>query len=143
METAVRGLFARYESFFNRSLGDSMDMDELGSFYTPEFIGAAPAGVRTAKNDDEFRQVMAQVYGHYREIGTREMRIRNLRLSPIDELHCLAHVDWAATYDRKDQPDVVLEFTVHYLVQTMNAEPQIFGWISGDEQALLKKHGIA
>lgn len=142
METAVRGLFERYESFFNRSLGGKVDMNELASLYASEFIGAAPAGVRAGKNDDQFKQTMAQGYDHYRAIGTKEMRIRNIRLSPIDELHCVAHVAWTATYARKDQPDVAIDFDVHYLVQMLNGEPKVFGWVSGDEQELLKKHGI-
>lgn len=143
METAVRKLFERYESLVNRSLGGKVDMDELTSLYAAEFIGAAPAGVRTGKNDDQFRQAVAQGYEHYRAIGTKEMRIRNVRLSPIDELHCVAHVAWTATYARKDQQDVAIDFDVHYLVQMLDGEPKVFGWVAGDEQALLKEHGIA
>lgn len=142
METSVRKLFKRYESLFNQSLGGNMDMDEVASLYTSEFIGAAPAGVRTGKNDDQFKHVMAQGYAHYRAIGTKEMRIRNVRLSPIDELHCVAHVAWTATYARKDQPDVAIDFDVHYFVQKLNGDPRVFGWVSGDEQTLLRTHGI-
>ncbi len=29
-----------------------------------------------------------------------------------------------------------------HLVQKLDGEPKIFGWVSGDEQALLRKHGI-
>jgi hypothetical protein len=119
-----------------------MDMGQVASLYASEFIGAAPAGVMTGKNDDQFKQVMAQGYAHYRAIGTKEMRIRNVRLSPIDEHHCVAHVAWTATYARKDQPDVAIDFDVHYLVQKLDGEPKVFGWVSGDEQALLKQHGI-
>jgi hypothetical protein len=142
MESAVRNLFERYESFFNQSLGGDMDMDEVASLYASEFIGAAPAGVMTGKNDDQFKQVMAQGYAHYRAIGTKEMRIRNVRLSPIDEHHCVAHVAWTATYARKDQPDVAIDFDVHYFVQKLDGEPKVFGWVSGDEQAVLRKHGV-
>jgi hypothetical protein len=142
MESAVRNLFERYESFFNQSLGGDMDMDEVASLYASEFIGAAPAGVMTGKNDNQFKQVMAQGYGHYRAIGTKEMRIRNVRLSPIDEHHCVAHVAWTATYARKDQPDVAIDFDVHYFVQKLDGEPKVFGWVSGDEQAALRKHGV-
>jgi hypothetical protein len=142
MESAVRNLFERYESFFNQSLGGDMDMDEVASLYASEFIGAAPAGVMTGKNDNQFKQVMAQGYGHYRAIGTKEMRIRNVRLSPIDEHHCVAHVAWTATYARKDQPDVAIDFDVHYFVQKLDGEPKVFGWVSGDEQAVLRKHGV-
>jgi len=142
METSVRMLFERYESLFNRALGGDVDMDEVASLYASEFIGAAPAGVMTAKNDDRFKQVMAQDYTRYRAIGTKDMRIRNIRLSSIDDRHCVAHVAWTATYARKDQPDVAIDFDVHYFVRRLNGEPKVFGWVSGDEQALLREHGI-
>ncbi|WP_337184627.1 nuclear transport factor 2 family protein [Shinella sp.] len=142
METAVRKLFERYERLFNRSLGGKTDMDELASLYACEFIGAAPSGVRTGKNDAQFRRALADGYEHYRAIGTKEMRIRAIRLSPIDTLHCVAHVFWTATYARKDQPDVTIDFDVHYLVRMLDGEATVFGWVTGDEQALLKKNGI-
>ena len=142
MESAVRKLFGRYESFFNQSLRGDTDMDEVASLYASEFIGAAPAGVMTGKNDEQFKQVMAQGHAHYRAIGTKEMRIRNIRISPIDNHHCVAHVAWTATYARRDQADVAIDFDVHYLVQDLHRELKIFGWVSGDEQALLRKHGI-
>lgn len=142
MEASVRELFERYELFFNRSLGGDMDMNEVAALYASEFIAASPAGVKTGKNDDQLKQVMAQGYAHYRSIGTKEMRIRNVRVSPIDEHHCVAHVAWTATYARKDQPDVAIDFDVHYFVQKLDGEPKVFGWASGDEQALLRKRGI-
>lgn len=142
METAVRALFQRYEEFFNQSLGGNVDADGFAALYASEFIAAAPAGVRAGRNDDQFRQAMARGYDHYRAIGTKDMRIRAIRLSPIDGLHCLAHVAWVATYARKGQADVVIDFEVHYLVQMLDRQPKIFGWISGDEQALLKSRGV-
>jgi hypothetical protein len=52
-------------------------------------------------------------------------------------------VAWTATYARPSQPDVAIDFEVHYLVQQLDgAPPQVFGWVSGDEQALLRQHGI-
>jgi hypothetical protein len=142
METSVRKFFERYERFFNQSLGGDMDMDEVAALYASEFIAASPAGVMTGKNDDQLKQVMAQGYARYRAIGTKQMRIRNVRLSPIDGHHCVAHVAWTATYARNDQPDVAIDFDVHYFVQQLDGEPKVFGWVSGDEQALLRKHGI-
>jgi hypothetical protein len=142
METSVRQLFERYERFFKRSLGGDIDMEEVASLYASDFIAATPAGVMTGKNDDQLKQGMAQGYEHYRAIGTKEMRVRNVRLSPIDEHHCVAHVAWTATYARKSRSDIAIDFDVHYLVQTLDREPKVFGWVSGDEQALLRKHGI-
>lgn len=142
MEASISKFFERYERFFNKSLGGDMDMKEAASLYASAFIAASPAGVITGKNDDHLRQVMAQGYERYRAMGTREMRIRDISLSPIDDHHCTAQVAWTATYARQDQADVAIDFDVHYFVQTLNGEPRVFGWVSGDEQALLRKHGI-
>ena len=142
METSVRKLFERYEQLFEQCLGGNKDMHEVASLYASKFISATPAGVMTGKNDDQLKQVMAQGYARYRAIGTKEMRIRDVRLSPMDELHCVAHVAWTATYARKDQPDLAIDFDVHYFVRTADGKSKVFGWVSGDEQALLRKHGI-
>jgi hypothetical protein len=142
METAVTKLFERYETFFRKSLRGEMNMDEVASLYASDFIAASPAGVMSGKNDDRLKQVMEQGYAHYRAIGTKEMHIRNVRISPIDELHCVAHVAWTATYARKDLPETALDFDVHYLVQILDGKAKVFGWVSGDEQALLKQHGV-
>jgi hypothetical protein len=142
METSVRTFFDRYESFFNRSLGGDIDMDALAALYASEFIAASPAGVMTGKNDEQLKQAMTQGYARYRAIGTKEIRIRDVGLSPIDDHHCVAHVAWTATYARKDQPDVAIDFDVHYFIQKLDGEPKVFGWVSGDEQALLREYGI-
>lgn len=92
METSVKNLFERYERFFKQSLGGDIDMDAVASFYAPEFIAASPAGVMTGKNNEQLKKVMAQGYARYRAIGTKEMRIRNIRIAPMDEHHCVAHV---------------------------------------------------
>ncbi|RUV49061.1 MULTISPECIES: nuclear transport factor 2 family protein [unclassified Mesorhizobium] len=138
MEAQVRKLFERYE----QQLAGDADMDEVASVYASAFIAASPAGVMVGKNDDQLRQVMEQGYAHYRAIGMKEMRIRAVRVSPIDEHHCVAHVAWTSSYARKDRPDVTIDFDVHYLVQKLGGEPKIFGWVSGDEQEVLRKHGV-
>ena len=142
MEAGVKALFDRYEHFFNRALTGDIGMDEIAALYTPAFIAASPAGVMAGENDEKFSQAMAQGYAHYRTTGTKEMRIRNVRISPMDEHHCVAHVAWTATYARKDRPDVAIDFDVHYLVQMLDRDPKVFGWVTGDEQAVLKEHGI-
>lgn len=142
MENEVRALFERYERLFNQALGGEVDLDEVASLYAAEFLGASPAGVMTGRNDDHFRQVMAQGHAHYRAIGTKAMRIRGIRLSPMDENHCVAHLAWTATYARQGRPDVAIDFDVHYFVQKLAGAPKVFGWVSGDEQALLKQHGV-
>ena len=142
LEASVRTLFERYERSFNQSLGGEVDMAEVASLYASEFIAASPAGVMAGKNNDQLKQFMARGYARYRALGTKNMRIRNVRLSSIDDHHCVAHVAWTATYARTEQPDVAIDFDVHYFVQKLGGEPKVFGWVSGDEQALLRKHNI-
>jgi hypothetical protein len=142
MHANMRAFFERYERAFKKALGGEPDMAEISSFYAAEFIAASPAGVISGKNDDQLKQVMAQGYARYRAIGTKEMRIRDINISPLDELHCVAHVAWTASYARDHQPDVAIDFEVHYLVQQLKQESRIFGWVSGDEQEQLRKHGI-
>lgn len=142
MHAGIVRLFERYERFFARGLAGDADMSEAASFYASDFVASSPAGLMTGRNDDQFKQVMAQAYAHYRAIGTKDMRIRNVDLAPIDEHHCLVHVAWTARYDRPKQADAVIDFDVHYLVRVLDGDPKIFGWMSGDEQALLRQHGI-
>ena len=142
MEAVVRRLFERYQRFFTRALGGDLDGAEAASLYAAEFIAATPAGVMSAKNDDAFVAAMAQGYERYRAIGTKAMTVRAVRVSPIDDLHCVAHVAWTATYARDGREDVAIDFEVHYLVQMLGDEPKVFGWVSGDEEALLRRHGV-
>lgn len=142
MEQAVRQLFTRYAQFFERALAGGPIGDEMAALYAPEFIAAGPMGVRTGQNDAAFLAVMAQGYDHYRAIGTKSMRIRDIRISAIDDLHCVAHVAWRATYARDDLPETAIDFDVHYLVQVQDGAARVFGWVAGDEQAALRERGI-
>jgi hypothetical protein len=142
MESSVKELFDRYQEFFRKALKGEIEMEQVASSYASAFVAASPAGVMVGQNDEHLRQVMRTGFENYRQLGTKDMRIRSVRISPIDEHHCVAHVAWTATYVRKGRPDVTIDFDVHYLVQKLVGEPKIFGWVSGDEQALLKQHGI-
>lgn len=141
-EDRIRAFFDRYARLFNRALAGEADMDEVATLYASQFIAASPAGVMAGKNDERLRTSMAQGYARYRAIGTREMRIRDVRVCAIDDGHCLAHVAWTAAYAREDQPDISIDFDVHYFVRTLDGEPKVFGWVTGDEEALLKARGI-
>lgn len=85
------------------------------------------------EDDDHLKQVMAQGYAHYRAIGTKDMRIRDIRFFPLDEHRVVAHVAWTATYARKDQSDVAIDCDVHYFVQKLDGEPH---WPTGDRRRL-------
>ena len=142
METTVTRFFERYAALFNRALKAETGMDEVATLYASAFIAASPAGVTAGHNDAALKQAMADGYERYRRMGTKEMRLRDIRVSVIDDRHCLAGLDWTATYARQGRDDVAIDFEVHYLVQILDGGPRVFGWIAGDEDALLRRHGI-
>jgi hypothetical protein len=51
--------------------------------------------------------------------ATHRMRLRHVRIAPIDEHHCLAHVAWTAIYERGGESSISIDFEVHYLVQQL------------------------
>src|SRR4051795_460056 len=106
MEKSVNELFEKYQEFFRKALKNEVDMEQVASSYASAFIAASPAGVRVGQNDEQLKQAMQQGVEYYCHIGTKDMRLRHVRIAPIDERHCLAHVAWTATYDRGHEPDV-------------------------------------
>ena len=114
----------------------------MSELYAPEFIAASPIGVLAGKNDVGFRQALSDGYEQYRKIGTKGMRIRGVEMSQIDALHCVANVAWTASYEVANKQQIDIDFDVHYLMQELNGKLRIFGWISGNEQELLKQHGV-
>ncbi len=142
MTTAVERFFERYESLFNLALRKEVDMDDVAALYAAEFVAASPAGVFTGKNDDQLKRVMADGYERYRAMGTKAMRLRGVAVSAIDQLHCVAHVSWTAVYARPDHEDVTVDFDVHYLLRLQAGGVKVFGWVAGDEEALLRERGI-
>ena len=139
---ALEKFFQRYESFFMQSLKGKIDGEAMSELYAPEFIAASPFGVLTGKNDARFRQTLAEGYEQYRSIGTKWMHVRGVEISPIDELHCVANVAWTASYETSEKRQIDIDFDVHYLMQELNGKLRIFGWISGNEQEVLKQYGV-
>lgn len=141
IECAARELFGRYEREFNTGLKGEADLEAVAALYAGCFIAASPTGVFTGKNDDELTRVTVQGFKHYRATGAQRMNVRNLDVSVIDELHRLARVEWRATYKVEDSQKVI-DFTNVYLVRLEGSSAKVFGWITGDEAAVLRQHGI-
>jgi len=142
MEKVVRGLFERYQDNFRKALYEQVDMDQVTSSYATAYVAASPAGVSVGQNDEQLTLALRRGFERYRQIGTKDMQLRNVRTTPIDEYHCLAHVAWTAVYYRGTEPDISIDFDVHYFVQQRHGTLKIFGWVSGDEEAALKQHGV-
>lgn len=141
MKQAVAELFDRYERETNAALAGTPDMAALGDLYDDAFIAASPAGVMAGKKDGEFEQAMEAGFARNREIGTQRMEVRALHVDAIDGLHALARVDWRAIYE-VDSARKTIDFTNTYLTRIEDGRARVFGWITGDEEAELRKHGI-
>ena len=141
MHTAIEDLFDRYEKHTNAALAGSPNMDAILDMYDAAFIGSSPIGVMAGTNDKDFEKALAAGFERNRQIGARRMEIENLRIEQVDAMHALAHIDWRAIYDSKASSKIIA-FSNAYLVRIENGQARIFGWITGDENAVLRRHGI-
>ena len=143
MQPDFNRFFAEYAAAFNRSLGDKVDTDAITRAFADSFIGASPSGIVCGENGEKFRKVLEDGYAFYKAVGTQRISVRKLDVHAIDGDHHLAKVAWRAEYARRDREPVTIDFDVTYLLQTLpKSEPKIFAFVTGDELAALKKHGL-
>jgi hypothetical protein len=141
---AIEDFFAAYELRFNEALGETHkdDVEATAEAFASCFIESTPNGVICGRNDEQFRAMIPKGNEFYRSIGTKSMKITNLEVTALDDFHAVAKVHWDSRYERKNGQEVQIEFDVIYLVQIIHEKPKIFGYITGDEQKVLKEHGL-
>jgi len=137
----IEAFFAAYENQFNMALKGKADFGRIAELYAPAFIAANPAGVMTGENTDEFQANMEKGYEYYRSIGTERMECEGVEITELGDDHAVAHVMWNAVCI-KDEKEISIPFEIHYLMHLKAEGPVVFGWVSGDETALLKEKGI-
>ncbi len=140
----VEDFFAAYAASFNRALDDApeIDVEATAGVFSDCFIAADPNGVSCGKNDEQFRAQIPEGFAFYRSIGTKSMKIASLAVTPLDDYHLMAKVHWVSVYRKKDGGDEQIDFDNIYFVQTIGNKPRIFGYITGDEQKLLRERGL-
>ena len=117
MEMEIKRLFEIYERFFGRSL---RSRHRHGGSRHPLYASAFVAGVAKSRrhdrqDDDRLKQVMAQGYAHYRSIGTNGRFGCGMSHLADRRSSLRGHVAWTTIYGRNEQPDVAIDFDVHYL----------------------------
>lgn len=144
MEQRLREFFAAYEARTNKALADppEVDVDATVSAFADCFVEANPKGVQCGQNGDEFREAVGKGFEFYRSLGTKQMKIVSLAVTPLDELHAMAKVHWESFYRRKDGREERIEFDVIYFVQVIGDAPRIFAYITGDEQKAYEEKGL-
>jgi hypothetical protein len=144
-EQRIREFFEAYAGRFNGALGENPRIDVQGvrDSFAKYFVESSPVGVNGGKNGALFRMMIPRGFKHYRGIGTKSMKIASLDLTQLDEYHWMAKVHWDSAYEKKDGASVRIEFDVIYFLTLQSGSPKIFSYITGDEQRVLKEHGIA
>lgn len=144
-EPAVRRFFEAYQGRMNAALQRRPVIDAAGAAaaFTRYFVGTNPGQVFGARNGWLFRLMIRRGYAYYRRLGTQRMEIRGLSITPLDDYHVLARTHWWSSYRRKSGDSVEIEFDNIYLLHIpAGQEPKVFAYITGDEQQVLKDHGL-
>src|SRR5262245_60095081 len=145
LQNKIAQFFRRYEQRFQRALDDpdDVDIDGITGAFAEYFVGSNPQGVRGGKNGLMYRLAMRRGFARYRKIGTVSMKVAALETTVLDKRHVMAKVTWDSRYRRrKDGAEVKIVFANVYLLRLQRGAPKIFAYVTGDEEALLKKHRL-
>jgi hypothetical protein len=144
-EPVIRLFFEAYQARMNDALKDPPKIDSAKTVaaFAKYFVGTNPSSVSGGRNGWLFRFMIPRGYAFYRKIGTERMEVRGLRVAPIDDYHAMAHTHWWSSYRRKSGEMVEIEFDNIYMLHIpQGGEPKIFAYVTGDEQQVLKDHGL-
>jgi hypothetical protein len=143
VETEIRALFAAYERSFGAALAapKSADVAALCRAFAAYVVGSNPLGVYGGKNGLLYRLMLGRGIAKYRRIGMRRMVIVTLDVTPIDGQHALARVRWHSEYEKQGKP-MSIDFDVTYALRVADDGPKIFAFVTGDEQKVLREHGL-
>jgi len=134
--------FQSYVGFYNDALEEKPILDDLRQCYAEYLVSASGAQVMGGENGAEYGKVLEQGFGFYRAIGVKQMLCRGVDVSEIIPDHDMAKVHFRAEMRKKDGSPLTLDFEVTYFLQRRESGPKIFGFVSEDEMALFRQHGL-
>src|SRR5690606_13109442 len=117
-------------------------MEESANLYSSCFIGANPSGVQCGSNDHQLKDSIMKGYEFYKKIGITSMEIVSTEITILDDIHSMTRVHWKSHYNKPDSSSGSIEFENIYFTQSIKDQHKVFAWITGDEQAVLKEHGL-
>jgi hypothetical protein len=139
----MEDFFELYCNIFNWAIKEDVpDIEQTAKLYSDCFIAANPAGVNCGKNDEQFRVAMLKGYAFYRNIGITSMKIVSKEITSLDDIHTMVKIHWKSDFIKKEGSKGSIEFANIYFVQTKEHKHKVFAYITGDEQAVLKKFGL-
>jgi hypothetical protein len=135
--------FREYAKAYERSLGESVDVAAIRSFFAEAFVSAGVSGrVAAGANNEAFEVALRKGYGFYKAIGTTSMKVERVEPEALYENHDRVRVFYSAGYRKRDGTVVSIPFDVLYLLQRRTGGPKIFGFVAGDEMAAYRTHGL-
>ena len=141
---AVDDFFHRYGRLMDQGVrSGTPEAAALSACFAPYFVGSGPGGILGGAAGDDFARNIAAGVERYRAIGATGFAVEAVRQIPLAPQHVAAQVDWRFAYRRPADGRVgEIRFTNVYLVSLASGAPLIFGWITPDEQAALREHGL-
>ena len=136
-----QAFFDRYAEAYNRSLGDHVDAEGIRSFFAETSLALSTEGGVQPATNAELGPLLEKMYAFYKAVGTKRLDIERIAVDEIAEGHDRVEAFYRAEYD-KDGASLTIPFSVTYLVQRRDDGPRIFAFIAGDEQALMREHGL-
>lgn len=140
MPSELETFFQSYVQAFNRSLGDKVDAKGIARHFADSFIGSGPAGVR-----EERRRVHCHPRAGLRLLQADRHRADGRPQGRHCAYRCRAHlatVSYRPHYRKKDGQRIQIDFTVSYFVRTADHGPLTIGFVSADETAVFRQHGL-
>ncbi|MGE3143608.1 MAG: hypothetical protein AB7L65_09820 [Hyphomonadaceae bacterium] len=142
MPPDITVFFRAYADLYNEALSVAPDYEAIAGCFAKCFIAAGPKGVSCEANDEAFRQALRDGFDFYRLIGARRLDFNRLEETRIDADHVMARVFYSARYVRPGGAQVVIDFSVVYLIAAEADAWKIFAYIAGDEMALYREAGL-
>lgn len=142
MISLIDDFFNQYASTMNSALfGDVPDLGAVTRSFSDFVVGASPQGVMGGRNDEAFRKSITDGIDFYKRIGIISMNIMSKEVTALDDFHAMVKVYWKSFYGN-ERLSGEISFEVVYLIQVLDRSPKIFAFVTGDEQAALKRHNL-
>jgi hypothetical protein len=140
----INTFFANYEKNFNDALSgkDTHIVDKVIRSFADCFVESSPLGVSCGKNDSQFIGGIRQGFEFYKKIGTQSMHILAKEVTVLDAYHSMVKIKWQYKAIKQNKEPVEIVFDIYYFLRAVNHEHKIFAYIAGDEQKVLKEHGL-
>ncbi len=146
IEKRTQAFFKAYSDRSNEALKDPLveNIDGVVGSFAPYFVEESPAGVVGGKNGWSFRRAIPKGFAKYRKVGGKRMEVTGVEVTTLDPANVMARVDWEFDYVRpKDSKAGTIAFQNLYFLNFADGDPKIFAYITPDEEAAMKKAGLA